>query len=140
VQDTHMTKTAKIADVVFPLAAYPEIDGTFVNTERRLQLCNKAVDSPVEYRTSQIAQNIAEALANPFQTATAGELYPGVSYGNCNPSPVLYADGFAFPDKKAKLQTVKEAAMFDILAPTCSIIKAVDADIKLANTPHMNDR
>ena len=46
VQDIFLTETAKIADVVLPGAAFAEKDGTFTNTERRVQLLNKAVDPP----------------------------------------------------------------------------------------------
>ncbi|MCP4717600.1 MAG: molybdopterin-dependent oxidoreductase, partial [Deltaproteobacteria bacterium] len=37
VQDIFMTETAEMADVVLPAASFAEKDGTFVNTERRVQ-------------------------------------------------------------------------------------------------------
>jgi len=46
VQDMFMTETAAIADVVLPASAYAEKEGTFTNTERRVQLLKKAVDAP----------------------------------------------------------------------------------------------
>lgn len=48
VQDLFLTETAELADVVLPAAAYAEKDGTFVNTERRVQRVRKAVDAPGE--------------------------------------------------------------------------------------------
>ena len=130
VQDTHLTETAKKADVVFPLAAYPEIDGTFVSTERRVQRCNKAVTSPAIYRTSEIVQSIAEVLEGCAPAGSACELYPKTDVGQCAPTPVLYTDGFGFPGGKAKLQVIEEAPMFAKPAQTCYIINAVDADLK----------
>ncbi len=46
VQDIFMTETAQIADVVLPACAFAEKTGTFVNTERRVQISNKALNQP----------------------------------------------------------------------------------------------
>jgi len=48
VQDIFLTETAKLADVVLPAACWAEKDGTFTNTERRVQLIRKAVNPPGE--------------------------------------------------------------------------------------------
>lgn len=50
VQDLFMTETAKFADVFLPAACYAEKDGTFTNTERRVQRVRKAVEAPGECR------------------------------------------------------------------------------------------
>ena len=50
VQDIFLTETAKMADVVLPSASFAEKEGTFVNTERKVQRVRKAVDSPGEAR------------------------------------------------------------------------------------------
>ncbi len=44
VQDIFMTETAEYADVILPAAAFAEKDGTFSNTERRVQRVRKAVE------------------------------------------------------------------------------------------------
>lgn len=44
VQDIFLTETAEIADVVLPGASFAEKDGTFSNTERRIQRVRKAVE------------------------------------------------------------------------------------------------
>lgn len=46
VQDIFLTETAELADVVLPAAAFAEKDGTFSNTERRVQRVRKAIDAP----------------------------------------------------------------------------------------------
>jgi len=48
VQDIFMTETAEFADVVLPAASTLEKDGTFTNTERRVQLVRKVLDPPGE--------------------------------------------------------------------------------------------
>ncbi len=44
VQDIFLTETAQLADVVLPAASFAEKDGTFTNTERRVQMVRKAVE------------------------------------------------------------------------------------------------
>jgi formate dehydrogenase alpha subunit len=44
VQDIFLTETAALADVVLPAASFAEKDGTFSNTERRVQLIRKAIE------------------------------------------------------------------------------------------------
>jgi formate dehydrogenase alpha subunit len=46
VQDIFMTETAELADVVLPASCFAEKNGTFTNTERRLQRVRKAVTPP----------------------------------------------------------------------------------------------
>ena len=46
VQDLFLTETAKLADVVLPGRSYAEKEGTFTNTERRVQRVRKAVEGP----------------------------------------------------------------------------------------------
>lgn len=50
VQDIFMTETARMADVVLPTASFAEKEGTFTNTERKVQRIRKAVESPGEAR------------------------------------------------------------------------------------------
>jgi len=44
VQDIFLTETAQLAHVVLPAATFAEKDGTFTNTERRVQLVRKAIE------------------------------------------------------------------------------------------------
>ncbi len=46
VQDMFLTDTAKMADVVFPAAAFAEVDGFFTNSDRRVQRLRQAVPPP----------------------------------------------------------------------------------------------
>ncbi len=50
VQDIFMTETAQMAHVVLPSACFAEKDGTFTNTERKVQRVRKAVEPPGEAR------------------------------------------------------------------------------------------
>jgi formate dehydrogenase alpha subunit len=48
VQDIFLTETAKVAHVVLPSASFAEKEGTFTNTERKIQRVRKAVQPPGE--------------------------------------------------------------------------------------------
>ncbi len=48
VQDIFLNETAEYADVVLPAACFAEKEGTFTNTERRIQKIEKAVEPPGE--------------------------------------------------------------------------------------------
>ena len=47
-QEIFPSETAPYADVLLPGASFAEKDGTFTNTERRIQMVNKAVEPPGE--------------------------------------------------------------------------------------------
>ena len=91
VQDIFLTETAQIADVVLPSACFAEKDGTFSNTERRVQRVRKAVDPPGEAWddwkiTCEIARRMdyemdypdSEAIFEEIRTVTPS--YAGLSY------------------------------------------------------------
>lgn len=63
VQDIFLTETARLARVVLPGASWAEKDGTFTNTERRVQRVRKAI-SPVGYSWPdwQITMEIARLM------------------------------------------------------------------------------
>jgi formate dehydrogenase major subunit len=46
VQDIFLTETAQLADVVLPSSCFAEKEGTFSNTERRVQRVRKAISPP----------------------------------------------------------------------------------------------
>lgn len=43
VSDIFLTETAQLADVVFPAASFAEKGGTITNSERRVQICRRAI-------------------------------------------------------------------------------------------------
>ena len=48
VQEIFMSETAKLADVILPATCFAEKDGTFSNSERRVQRVRKAVNRPAK--------------------------------------------------------------------------------------------
>jgi predicted molibdopterin-dependent oxidoreductase YjgC len=63
VQDIFPTETALMADVILPAALFAEKDGTFTNTERRVQKLNKAIEPPKGVKTDwEIISLLAEKM------------------------------------------------------------------------------
>ena len=63
VQDIFLTETAQMADVVLPASSFAEKDGTFTNTERRVQRVRQAIEPTGESKpgwwiTCQIARRM----------------------------------------------------------------------------------
>ena len=80
VQDIFMTETAKIADVVLPSVCFAEKDGTFSNTERRVQRVRKAVDAPGSARDDwKITSEIAKRMGYPMAYKNAQEIFEEIS-------------------------------------------------------------
>jgi formate dehydrogenase major subunit len=91
VQDIFLTETARMADVVLPSKCFAEKDGTFSNTERRVQRVRKAVDPPGLAKddwkiTCEIATRMGYAMSYKDSETIFNELasvtpsYAGISY------------------------------------------------------------
>jgi formate dehydrogenase alpha subunit len=91
VMDIFLTETAELAHVVLPAASFAEKDGTFTNTERRVQLLRRAVASPGEARTDgwilgELARRLDYPMPHEPSAAIMAELagltpiYGGISH------------------------------------------------------------
>ena len=74
-QGHHGDRGARHADLILPGAAYAEKDGTYVNTEGRVQLARRAVFPPGEAREDwRIIRALSGVLDHPLPFDTLGEL------------------------------------------------------------------
>jgi predicted molibdopterin-dependent oxidoreductase YjgC len=92
VQDIFLSETAQLADVVLPAVTFAERDGTFTNTERRVQRVRKAIEpignsKPDWWITCQVAQRMGGKgfdFSHPSQImeeiARLTPIYGGISY------------------------------------------------------------
>lgn len=81
VQEIFMTETAERADVVLPSTTFAEKDGTFTNSERRVQRVRQAIQPVGDTRTDweivcDVARRVARLLGRPsdgfeFENASA---------------------------------------------------------------------
>jgi len=84
VQDLFMHETAERAHVFLPAAAFAEKDGTYTNSERRVQRVRQALPAPGEARpdwwiTCELAKRVARTLTldvgGQFDYAGPGEIF-----------------------------------------------------------------
>ncbi len=132
VQDIFLSRTAEFADVVLPAAPSLEKEGTFTNTERRVQRLYQALeplgDSKPDWEIIMEIANRFDAgwnYSHPSEimaeAASLAPLYAGVSYERLEgykslqwpvaedgtDSPLLFIEEFPFPDGKARLFPVE---------------------------------
>jgi formate dehydrogenase major subunit len=129
VQDIFLTETAEFADVVLPASSYLEKDGTYTNTDRRVQLGRRVFDPPGEARVDwEIVQDIARRLGLDWNYSSpqevfdemvplmpdyanlshdalgaAGKLYPVDDPATSDGTVVLFDERFNTPDGLAHL-------------------------------------
>ncbi|PZE20585.1 formate dehydrogenase subunit alpha [Paenibacillus xerothermodurans] len=128
VQDIFFSRTAQFADVVLPAAPSLEKDGTFVNTERRIQRFYQVFeplgDSKPDWQIFQMLANRMGANWNythpseiMAEAASLAPLFAGVSYERLEgwnsqvwpvspegeSTPLLYQEKFGFPNGKGRL-------------------------------------
>jgi len=80
VQDIFLTETAEMADVVLPAACFAEKNGSFTNTERRVQRVNKAVNPPGEAKADwEIIKGISKRIGYPMEYYSVEEIFEEIS-------------------------------------------------------------
>lgn len=132
VQELFFTRTCRFADVILPAACSLEKEGTFTNTERRIQRLYKVFEPLPGTRPDwEIIQDIANRMGAGWnyphpsdiyrEIAALCPLYAGITYerlegykslqwpvsSDGKDSPLLYREKFALPDGKAKLYPVE---------------------------------
>jgi formate dehydrogenase major subunit len=136
VQDIFLTETAEFADVVLPASAFFEKEGTYTNTDRRVQIGRPALKPPGEARLDwQIICEISTRMGHPMKYRSTSEIfdefaaltssYATLRYSNLgatgklwpNPDPehqdgpvVLFGDGFPTASGRAKFVPCESSA------------------------------
>lgn len=132
VQDIFFSKTCQYADVVLPASPSLEKEGTFTNTERRIQRLYRVVEPLGDSKPDwEIIMAIANQLGGDWnyqhpseimdEAASLTPLMAGVNYDRLEgykslqwpvaadgkDTPLLFTDGFSLPGGKAILHPVK---------------------------------
>jgi formate dehydrogenase alpha subunit len=75
VQDIFLSETAELAQVVLPGVSFAEKDGTFTNTERRVQRVRKAIEPPGNSRPDwQVICDLSSRLGYPMSYESPREI------------------------------------------------------------------
>jgi formate dehydrogenase major subunit len=76
VQDIFLTETAEFADVILPASSYMEKDGTYTNTDRRVQRGRKVLDPPGQARVDwEVVQDIANRIGLDWRYASSRQVF-----------------------------------------------------------------
>ncbi len=135
VQDINFSETCRFADLILPASPSLEKDGTFVNTERRIQRLYKALEPLGQSKPDwQIIQLIAQKLGAKWNYQHPSEIMvevarltpslAGVTYDRLEgfkslqwpvaadgtDTPLCYTDKFPFPDGKARFHPLEYQA------------------------------
>ena len=102
VQDIFLTETAKLAHVILPASSFAEKEGTFTNTDRRIQRVRKAIEPVGESKPDwQIISELAKEIGSEgFDFASPKEImreisslttsYAGITYERLDRGEVLH--------------------------------------------------
>lgn len=107
VQDLFLTATAQKADVVFPASAWAERDGTFTNTERRVQYFARALEPLGQARPDwAIIQELARQLGATWTYASAGDVMNEIAQRIPTYAKMTHARLQVNARRRASVQTV----------------------------------
>ncbi len=133
VQDIFLTETAEFADVILPATSFFEKDGTYTNSDRRVQVGQKTLESPGQARLDwELVCEIATRMGYAMRYDSAEEIfaeftslapsYAGLDYDNLRPLgklwpcpdpaagdgvQLLFGDGFPTPSGRGKFVPVE---------------------------------
>ncbi len=166
VQDIFLTETAFLADVILPAATFAEKDGTFVNTERRIQRVRKAIEPLGNSRadwwiTCEIAKKMggkgfdfSDSAAIMKEIASLTPSYQGISYERLEGTglqwpcpdlehpgtPILHVNKFSTPGGKARFVPLVYKPSAELPDIECPLILTTERSLYQYHTGSMTRR
>ena len=133
----HGDKGAHAADIILPAASYAEKDGTYVNTEGRVQFAEKAVFAPGDAREDW---TILRALADALGVSVGFDSFAGLQGAMIKAVPALGEEGLAnygvLPkgDAKAKAEgaityPIKDFYLTNPIARASAVMQQCSAEL-----------
>ena len=143
VQDTFLTETAQLADVILPSATYAEKDGTFTNMGMDVQRLNNVIPPVNEARPDwQIICEIAKKMECSYSYASSKDilseiessvsLFEGINYDNLEKEGFNWTSAFYSKNKPVKYSfevveseplTIKTSKKFPLILLTGSSLR-----------------
>lgn len=107
VQDLFLTETAQKADVVLPAASWAERDGTFTNTERRVQYFARALEPMQNARADwEIIRDLARQLGAHWEYESASDVMKEIAQTVPQYAKMDYARLRVTARRRSSVQTV----------------------------------
>jgi predicted molibdopterin-dependent oxidoreductase YjgC len=167
VQDLFMSETAAYADVILPAASYAEKEGTFTNTERRVQRVRQAIaprggSKPDWWITAQIGQRMSDHGFNfnsppeiMAEINAVTPIYGGITYERLEdvnglqwPCPTtdhpgtqfLHKGKFARPNGKGHFAPLQYKPPFEVVDDEYPLLLTTDRSLFHWHTGSMTHR
>ncbi|MCD7868934.1 MAG: FAD-dependent oxidoreductase [Clostridiales bacterium] len=126
--DTHMTKTAQMADVVLPGTGYASACGTYTNTERRMQPVEPAIEEDVIFCNWEVAAELAHVYETEFPYDSEEDISEEMNerldfYRN---GEIGQVTGGVLDCAGAKLAAVEDGVFVDPLRCTDHLMNMID--------------
>ena len=124
VQDIFITETAEFADVILPASSFFEKEGTYTNTDRRVQIGRPALASPGDARLDwQVICEVANRVGYPMNYNSTADVFAEFaslthSYGGLNYDS-LGTTGKIWPNPDPE-HSLGEIVLFHDRFPTAS--------------------
>ncbi len=123
VQDIFLSETAKLANVVLPAVSFAEKEGTFTNTERRVQKINRAIKHSVEAKPDwKIFVNLSMKFGYVMEYFSTEEIfqemaslvpiYRGITYSRLDEKEPIFWPCPSLEDKGTKIALKGEKLNF----------------------------
>ena len=136
--DTHLTALAEKADVVLPGTGFASVDGTYINTERRLLPVKAAIKEEPALNNWQTAAKIAHIFEEEYDWKNTQDIAYEMS---CNVEfyrkSVLNecSGGVLAPKASAALVAVDDGKLTDPLPCTDSLMQAISEKLPVPANP-----
>lgn len=166
VQDIFLTETARLAHIVLPAVSFAEKEGTFTNTERRIQRIYKAIEPIGEARTDgwiicEIAKRMGAKgfdYSHPAEImkeiASLTPIYGGISYERLEKNglqwpcptpehpgtPILHTEKFPTPNGKGKFLPIEYKPSAEIPDEEYPLILTTERTLYQYHTGSMSRR
>jgi len=138
--DTHLTETAKKANVVIPGSVFDSLEGTYTNSERRLQTVHAAVEPSCEYTNWEIAAKLAYIAETDFGWEDTADISAEMDE-KCetyrNSVPGVTRGGTLKPVDPKLVVVTEDHPLVDTASSTDALMKSVD-DLRQSIAPKKN--
>ncbi|MFR6275324.1 MAG: molybdopterin oxidoreductase family protein [Blautia sp.] len=142
IQELFMTETAQYADVILPGVSYAEKEGTFTNTERRVQRVRPAVKLDGDMRLdTDIIIDLMNRMGYPQPHLTSAEImdeiasvtptYGGISHAHRTVTGRRKRPAVAVPDQGPPGNS--DSACGQILKRTCHVLSCRVRSVRRAS-------
>ena len=137
VVDTHVTELAEKADVIIPGTGFASANGTFTNTERRLQAVEAAIDEGIAFSNWEVAVEIAHIFEEDLPWEDTDDISDEMSDAVLayRYAQIGEVTGGVLAPVEPQLLPVGDINVCDVLPTTDSLMQVINARLPEPQNP-----